>query len=219
MSADLDRMIEAVEAMARETAEHTGRKRFAPGTLAALRAVPRAEFVSPEMRAHVFENRALPAREGQTISQPFVVALMTDLLQPLAGKRILDVGTGTGYQAAVLAAGGARVTGLEIRPALARDARATLGRLKIANVGIRAGDGRKGWPDGAPYDGILVAAASADIPEALVAQLAPGGRLVLPYVMPDGDQTLLTADKRDDGTIVKTAVLPVAFVPLIASKP
>lgn len=218
MSANSDKMIEAVEAMARETADFTGRTRFAPATIAALEAVPRAEFVTPEWRDDAFENRALPAREGQTISQPYIVALMTDLLQPLAGKKVLDVGAGTGYQAAVLAFCGARVTGLEIRPALARDARATLARLKIANIEIRVGDGRKGWSDGAPYDGILVAAASADIPEALVAQLVPGGRLILPYVMPNGGQSLLAIDKRDDGTIAKTGILPVAFVPLIAAK-
>lgn len=218
MSTDLDKMIASVEAMARETAGHTGRTRFAPETLAALGAVPRVEFVPPEMRAHAFENRALPAREGQTISQPFIVALMADLLRPLAGKKILDVGAGTGYQAAVLAHCGARVTGLEIRPALARDARATLDRLKIANVDIRVGDGRKGWPASAPYDGILVAAASADIPEALVVQLAPGGRMALPIVMAGGDQMLLTIDKHANGTLTKTGILPVAFVPLIASR-
>lgn len=219
MSAGIEKMIAAVEAMALETSGRTGRRRFSPATMAALEAVPRAEFVEPQWRDHAFENRALPAREGQTISQPFIVALMTDLLQPLDGKRVLDVGAGTGYQAAVLAYCGAHVTGLEIRPALAQTARATLARLKVANADIRAGDGRKGWPEAAPYHGILVAAASADIPGALIEQLAPGGRLVLPFVMPGGDQTLLAVDKRDDGAIVKSAILPVAFVPLVASKP
>jgi protein-L-isoaspartate(D-aspartate) O-methyltransferase len=219
MRAEIDEMIAAVEAMARATEVHTGRRRFSPATMAALEAVPRAEFVEPEWRARAHENRALPAREGQTISQPYIVALMTDLLQPLAGEKVLDVGAGTGYQAAVLAFCGARVTGVEIRPALAQAARATLDRLRIANVDVRAGDGREGWPEGAPYDGILVAAASADIPGALISQLAPGGRLVLPFVMTGGDQTLLAIDKRNDGAIAKTAILPVAFVPLIAATP
>ncbi|MDQ3427356.1 MAG: protein-L-isoaspartate(D-aspartate) O-methyltransferase, partial [Gemmatimonadota bacterium] len=143
-------------------------------TLAAMHMVPRHEFVPAEARGLAYEDTPVPIGRGQTISQPYVVALMTELIRPRPGMRVLEVGTGSGYQAAVLAAAGARVWSIEIFEALAREAKDRLRRLGFTNVFVRHGDGYAGWPEEAPFDAIVVTAGADSIPPALVEQLAPG---------------------------------------------
>jgi protein-L-isoaspartate(D-aspartate) O-methyltransferase len=184
-------------------------------TIAAMRAVPRHEFVPPDQRRYAYENIPLPIGHDQTISQPFVVALMTQLIRPRPGMRVLEVGTGSGYQAAVLAETGAPVWTIEIFGALAEEARKRLARLGYRDVSVRHGDGYAGWPEAAPFDAILVTAGADSIPPALIEQLAPGGRLVMPVGDPFLDQELVLVEKGADGRVASKRVLPVRFVPLL----
>jgi protein-L-isoaspartate(D-aspartate) O-methyltransferase len=184
-------------------------------TLAAMRTVPRHEFVPAEQRPLAYENTPLPIGHGQTISQPTVVALMTQLIRPGTGKRVLEVGTGSGYQAAVLAATGCRVWTIEIFRVLADAARARLARLGYVNVAVRHGDGYAGWPEEAPFDAILVTAAADSIPPALLEQLAPSGRLVMPVGDPSQNQELILVEKDAAGRIGSRQIIPVRFVPLL----
>jgi protein-L-isoaspartate(D-aspartate) O-methyltransferase len=184
-------------------------------TLAAMRAVPRHEFVPPDYRALAYEDIPLPIGHGQTISQPAVVALMTQLIAPRRGKRVLEVGTGSGYQAAVLAQAGCRVWTIEIFGALAKEARNRLARLGYSNVEVRHGDGYAGWPEEAPFDAILVTAAADSIPPALVDQLAPRGRLVMPVGDPDSYQEMVLVQKDARGRLASRQLFPVRFVPLL----
>lgn len=188
-----------------------------PRVLEALAAVPRAEFVPGAWRHAAAEDRALPIAHGQTISQPTIVALMTHLLRVTPGDQVLEVGTGSGYQAAVLATMGARVFSIEILPDLARAAAARLERLGLA-VSVRVGDGGLGWPEEAPFDSIIVTAAAPRVPPALVAQLRPGGRMVIP-VGPEGEvQELLLVEKAADGRLAERPVTDVRFVPLTGAE-
>lgn len=184
-------------------------------TLGAMRTVPRHEFVPPEQRSLAYDDIPLPIGHGQTISQPAVVALMTQLIRPRAGKRVLEVGTGSGYQAAVLAATGCRVWTIEIFRVLAEEARARLVRLGYANVTVRYGDGYAGWPEQAPFDAIMVTAAADSIPPALLDQLAPGGRLVMPVGDQFPYQELVLVEKDAAGKLTSRELLPVRFVPLL----
>jgi len=180
--------------------------------LAALRTVPRHEFVPVEERAHAYADRPLPLGSGQTISQPYIVALMTELCELLGGESVLEVGTGSGYQAAVLAEIAGRVHTVELLDPLARSAAATLLRLRYNNVVCRLGDGREGWPAAAPFDAIVVTAApERRVPDALLAQLKEGGRLVAP--VGEVDQTLRVYRKRE-GKVERRDVAAVRFVPL-----
>jgi len=179
--------------------------------LAALGSVPRHAFVPASERAHAYEDRALSIGHGQTISQPYVVALMTELAAPRAGARVLEVGTGSGYQAAVLAELGAEVYSIEIVAPLARRAAATLAQLGYDRVRVRRGDGYRGWPEAAPFEAILVTAAAPQVPPALLAQLAPGGRLVIP--VGDAEQQLEVHTRTAEGFEVRR-VVPVRFVPM-----
>jgi protein-L-isoaspartate(D-aspartate) O-methyltransferase len=183
--------------------------------LAAFAEVPRTAFVPERLRADADADRPLPIGLGQTISQPFVVAHMTELLHLAGDERVLEVGTGSGFQAAILARLADEVFSVEILPELAERAReALVGRLGIANVRLRVGDGALGWADEAPFDRILVTAAAPEVPPALVAQLAAGGRLVLP-VGPEGDaQVIRILDRDPDGNVRESDGLPVRFVPL-----
>lgn len=186
--------------------------------LAAMRKVPRHEFVPADMRAYAYDDRPLPIGSGQTISQPFIVALMTSLLRPRSGDAMLEVGTGSGYQAAVLARLVRRVHTIEIVPELAKRAERTLARLGYGNVSVRAGDGYAGWPEAAPFDGIMVTAAADHVPPALLRQLKPGGRLVMP-VGGSGTVQQLTLIEVDAAGAVRTQrVLPVRFVPLTGGR-
>jgi protein-L-isoaspartate(D-aspartate) O-methyltransferase len=183
-------------------------------TLAAMREVPRHEFVPEELRQYAYVNAPLPIGHEQTISQPYIVAVMTQTIRPRPGLRVLEIGTGSGYQAAVLARTGCRVHSIEIVAALAEGARGTLTRLGYDSVQVRHGDGYLGWPEAAPFDAILVTAAPEQVPEPLIAQLAPGGRLVAPVGGEHAGQDLVLIEKAMDGTIRQRELLPVRFVPM-----
>jgi len=184
-------------------------------TLAAMRSVPRHEFVPAEVRDQAYGDHALPIGHEQTISQPYIVAFMTEQLAPRAGMKVLEVGTGSGYQAAVLGALGAEVYTIEILEPLAASATERLARLGYANVHVRHGDGYRGWPEQAPFDAIIVTAAADEIPPVLLQQLAPRGRLVMPVGPRDGVQYLVRVEKNEEGRLARRALLPVQFVPLI----
>jgi protein-L-isoaspartate(D-aspartate) O-methyltransferase len=184
-----------------------------PAVLRAMRAVPRHRFVPADLQAHAYIDSPLPIGRGQTISQPYIVALMTELAMVSPGDRVLEIGTGSGYQAAVLAEIGADVYTIEIIPELAESARATLEALGYAGrVHVRAGDGYRGWPDHAPFAAVIVTAAPPEIPPPLVDQLARGGRLVAP--VGDDWQDLVVVGKDEEGNVTRRSVLPVAFVPM-----
>ncbi|HEX6433475.1 MAG TPA: protein-L-isoaspartate(D-aspartate) O-methyltransferase [Gemmatimonadales bacterium] len=184
-------------------------------TLAAIRTVPRHEFVPEDQRVYAYVNTPLPIGYQQTISQPSVVGMMTELIEPRTGKRVLEVGTGSGYQAAILAETGCRVWTIEIFEALASQARDRLARLGYSDVKVRHGDGYAGWPEAAPFEGILVTAAADSVPPALLEQLAPGGRLVMPVGDPDSHQDLVLIQKDARGRLASRQLIPVRFVPLL----
>lgn len=207
-------LVAEIEAGVRETADFLGRDRLADSVLEALRTVPRHAFVPLPYRLFAYDNRPLPIGHGQTISQPYIVAIMTDLLDPQPGDRILELGTGSGYQAAVLAALVEQVYSIEIVEPLAEAASERLARLGYANVSVRQGDGYFGWPEHAPFDAIVVTAAASHVPPPLVAQLKPGGRMIIPVGSYFLTQQLVLVSKHDDGSITTRQLLPVAFVPL-----
>jgi protein-L-isoaspartate(D-aspartate) O-methyltransferase len=182
-----------------------------PRVLDALRAIPRHEFVPTGQRMHAYEDRPLPIGEGQTISQPYIVAVMTELLELDGSEKVLEIGTGSGYQAAVLAKLAREVWSIEIVPELARRAEADLRRLGYANVHVREGDGYRGWPEQAPFDAIIVTAAPGHVPKPLVEQLAVGGQLVLP--VGDLSQDLVRVVRGEQG-VEQERLLGVRFVPM-----
>ena len=207
------RMVEAIEAHAGSPEGGLAGGHIDAPVLEAMRAVPRHEFVPAEVSGQAYADRSLPIGLGQTVSQPYIVALMTHLLEVKPGDRILEIGTGSGYQAAVLARLAGEVYSVEIVEELARRAAQTLERLGYTNITARIGDGYQGWAEHAPYDGIVVTAAPDHVPPALVAQLKPGGRLVIPV----GGlfQDLMVIAKAADGTTTSTTIVPVRFVPLV----
>jgi protein-L-isoaspartate(D-aspartate) O-methyltransferase len=211
-------MVAEVDAMYAETRSETGLGVMSPGVRAALGKVARHRLVPPGQAAMAYRNHPLPIGNGQTISQPYIVALSTDLLQLKGGERVLDVGTGSGYQAAVLAELAARVFSVEIIPSLAEGARRRLEQLGYGNIEIRLGDGHQGWSENAPFDGIVVTAAAARIPQPLVDQLKPGGRMVIPEGGEGGIQWLKLVTKRADGGYEERKILPVRFVPLVPGR-
>jgi protein-L-isoaspartate(D-aspartate) O-methyltransferase len=180
--------------------------------LAAMAKVPREEFVPPESRTASYEDGPLPIGRGQTISQPYIVAFMTEQLQPKPNDRVLEIGTGSGYQAAILAGLVKDVYTIEIIDALAKDAEATLQRLGYKNVHVKVGDGYRGWPEHAPFDAITVTCAPDHVPQPLIDQLKEGGRMIIP-VGGFGDQELYLLEKKN-GQLQRRAVLPVRFVPM-----
>jgi protein-L-isoaspartate(D-aspartate) O-methyltransferase len=208
------RLLAEVEADMRATAGSTGRGRLDPRVAAAIGKVPRERFVPAQYAGDAYDNRPLPIGHEQTISQPFIVALMTELIEPQPTDRVLEVGTGSGYQAAVLAELVARVYTIEIVPPLAERAAEVLRSLGYANVEVRIGDGYLGWPEAAPFDAIVVTAAPDHMPQPLVDQLAPGGRLVAPIGSRFGIQRLQLLRKDAQGRAVTRSVLDVRFVPL-----
>ena len=213
------RLVAEVEAMYVETRGHTGLPSMSPGVRAALGKVERHRLVPPEQRALAYRNHPLPIGQGQTISQPYIVALSTDLLALQARHVVLEVGTGSGYQAAVLAEIVQRVFSIEIVESLAVAAGKNLKDLHYQNIEIRIGDGYQGWPEQGPFDAIVVTAAAPRVPEALVAQLKPGGRMVIPVGAAGDVQELLLIVKNADGKLERKSVLPVRFVPLVPSAP
>lgn len=208
------RMLKEIARDFRSTADLTGRKKMQPAVEQAMAAVRRHEFVSTSRTEKAYLNCPLPIGHGQTISQPFIVAIMTDLLDLKPGSRVLEIGTGSGYQAAVLAEIADEVFTIEIVEPLAQTAAARLKRLGYNNIQIKISDGNYGWPEAAPFDGILVTAGGR-IPTKLVEQLKPGGRLVIPVDQGVGTQELIVLTKNRGGKITQRSVLPVRFVPLI----
>lgn len=184
-----------------------------PGVLEAISDVPRERFVAEDEAEDAYLNAPLPIGHGQTISQPFIVALMTGALHPKQGDRVLEIGTGSGYQAAVLARLVGEVYSVEIVPELAEGARSVLDALGIDNVHVRVSDGHEGWPEAAPFDGIIVTAASDDVPQTLIDQLKPGGRMVVP--LGRWNQTLVVIRRDADGRVSQENLLPVRFVPFV----
>jgi protein-L-isoaspartate(D-aspartate) O-methyltransferase len=207
-------MRQEVGRMAAETAIETERPHLDARVLDVLGKVPRHRFVPGHLAGQAYANRPLPIGHGQTISQPYIVALMTDLLRLRSGHRVLEIGTGSGYQAAVLAEFTPHVFTMEIIEDLGRRAQATLGREGYARVQVRLGDGYHGWPEAAPFDAIIVTAAASHIPPPLVRQLKAGGRMVIPVGTQFLTQHLLLVEKDAKGGVTTRQILPVRFVPL-----
>ncbi len=205
-------MVEDIETLVTLTREETGREKLDARVMAAMAKVPRHEFVPAEQRERAYKNRPLSIGQGQTISQPYIVALMTDLLELEPDDTVLEIGTGSGYQAAILAELVARVYTIEIVAPLGREAAENLENYK--NVITRIGDGYKGWSEHAPFDAIIVTAVADHIPPALLDQLKPGARMVIPVGASFMEQQLVVVEKSADGTISQKPVLPVRFVPL-----
>ncbi len=214
LAAERRAMVDEIRAEAEGGLFRAGTGPMAPEVLRAMGEVPRHELVPERLRNRAYLNRPLPIGYGQTISQPYIVAFMTDLLEPEEGDVMLEVGTGSGYQAAVLAELVDRVDSIEIIPELAERARRDLRRLGYDNVTVKQGDGYYGWEEHAPYDGIVVAAAASHIPPALVQQLKPGARLVIPVGGAFATQQLTLVEKTSDGKVKTRQLLPVSFVPL-----
>ena len=206
-------MVGEIETDVRLTARYLGRDRLDPRVLEAVGRVPRHELVPRGQRPHAYENRPLPIGYGQTISQPYIVAIMTQLIEPQPDHVVLEVGTGSGYQAAVLAELVAQVCSIEIIPELARRAGRDLRRLGYGQIRTREGDGYYGWPECGPFDGIVVTAGASHVPPPLE-QLKPGGRLIIPVGSRFLTQQLLLVEKDAEGETRTRQVLPVRFVPL-----
>ena len=209
------RLIDEIDAMYAATRAETGLATMSPAVRAAMARVERHRFVPAAERDRAYGNYPLPIGAGQTISQPYIVALSTDLVAPRPGHAVLEIGTGSGYQAAVLAEIVAQVYSIELIPDLGRAAAARLAAAGYGNVEVRIGDGYAGWPEKAPFDGIVVTAAAPRVPQALVDQLKPGARLVIPVGATHAVQELLVITKRADGGTDERRVLPVRFVPLV----
>jgi len=213
-----ERLLAEVDAMYAETERETGLARMSPPVREALGKVERHRFVPPGQSDLAYRNHPLPIGGGQTISQPYIVALSTDLLEPRPEHVVLDVGTGSGYQAAVLAVIVKQVYSIELLEDLGRSAAARLGELGYRNVQVRIGDGYAGWPEKGPFDGIVVTDAAPHVPPALIDQLKPGGRMVIPVGADGWAQHLKVITRRADGGYDERNVLPVRFVPLVPGK-
>ena len=212
------RMVEDIAAVARETRAEIGKSAFDERVMSVLARVPRHAFVPADQVASAYQNRPLPIGHGQTISQPYIVALMTDLARPEPQHKVLEVGTGSGYQAAVMSQLVSAVYTIEIVEPLGIQAAQRLKAQGYSNVQVRVGDGYNGWEEQAPFDTILVTAAASHIPPPLVRQLKPGGRMVIPVGAAFMVQQLMLVEKNPDGTISTRQILPVAFVPLTGKR-
>ena len=189
-----------------------------PEVLRVMRAVPRHLFIPEPMRSQAYEDHPVPVGYGQTISQPYIVGLMTELLEPNKDLTVLEIGTGSGYQAAVLSGLVKHLYTIEIVPELARSAAATLEKLGYRNVTVRHGDGYQGWPEQAPFDRIIITAAPPEIPKALLEQLKLGGKLVAPVGSSVFGQDLVVIDKALNGRLRRRSIIPVMFVPMVRGK-
>ena len=213
-----ERMIEEIKQDMYQARRYVGQGKFSERVLMAIGKVERHEFVPVHLRKQSYGNYPLPIGDGQTISQPFIVALMTEILDVKSNAKILEVGTGSGYQAAVLAEIVREVYTIEIVANLARKAQTRLATLGYDNVYVRYGDGMLGWPQEAPFDGIIVTAAGLNIPDTLLDQLAPGARMVMPVGAQNETQQLKVITKNIDMTFTERDVLPVRFVPITSKK-
>ncbi|MDD5581068.1 MAG: protein-L-isoaspartate(D-aspartate) O-methyltransferase [Methylobacter sp.] len=207
-------LVNLIKADVEMTRDFLGQGALDERVLDAMGKVPRHEFVPENQRSHAYENRPLPIGYGQTISQPYIVAIMTDLLKPKKTDRVLEIGTGSGYQAAILAELVENVHTIEIVEELSRQAAENLKRTGYANVHIRTGDGYYGWETEAPFDGIVVTAVASHIPPPLIKQLKPGGRMIIPVGAQFMTQYLVLVTKASDGKISTQQIIPVRFVPL-----
>jgi protein-L-isoaspartate(D-aspartate) O-methyltransferase len=212
------RMVEEVAAMYVETCSETGLRAMSPGVRVAMAKVERHKLVPFGQEKLAYRNHPLPIGHGQTISQPYIVALSSDLIAPEPQHVVLEVGTGSGYQAAVLAEIVKQVYSIEIVENLGREADKRLRAMGYKNIEVRIGDGYLGWPEKAPFDGIIVTAAAPRVPQALLDQLKPGGRMAIPVGESWEVQRLLLVTKNADGSITQKTVLPVRFVPLVPGK-
>ena len=208
------RLVQVIESNVRETSVYLDTEALDPRVMEAIATVPRHQFVPDDQRAHAYENRPLSIGHGQTISQPYIVAIMTDLLKLKPGDRVLEIGTGSGYQAAILAPLTETVFTIEIIEPLARQAQARFRRLGYANIRSRIGDGYYGWEEHGPFDAIIVTAAADHVPPPLIKQLKPGGRMVIPVGGRFLTQQLVLVSKDDDQHVTTRQILPVRFVPL-----
>jgi len=207
-------LIDEIKENVSSTAIHLKREKLAPAVLKAMESVPRHEFVPPAQRKFSYQNRPLPIGHGQTISQPYIVAIMTDLLDLKSEDKVLEIGTGSGYQAAILATLVKNVYSIEIIEPLGKAASKRLDKLGFKNVEVRLGDGYYGWQEHAPFDAIIVTAAASHIPPPLIKQLKPGGRMIIPVGSRFMTQELLMVNKNDKGEVTTRQILPVRFVPL-----
>ena len=212
------RMIKEIEREIRLTSGYTGMRSFDDRVMAAMEQVPRHEFIPLELQSRAYDNGPLPIGSGQTISQPYIVALMTEMLKPQASDIVLEVGTGSCYQSAILSQLVKKVYSIEIIDDLAKNAIQRLHHLGYTNVDVLVGDGYYGWPEHAPYDGIVVTAAAPYIPQPLIDQLRKGARLVIPVGVPYGHQELMLVEKQENGKIKIDEILAVAFVPLTGNR-
>jgi protein-L-isoaspartate(D-aspartate) O-methyltransferase len=206
-------MIKSINDMARTTAIETGRPTFNQRVMEVIAKVPRHEFVPDDKNAYAYDNRPLPIGYGQTISQPYIVALMTDLLDIKPSDTVLEIGTGSGYQAAILANLVDKMYTIEIIEELGKAAKERLAKLGYSNLEVKIGDGYHGWEEHAPFDGIIVTAAASHIPPPLIQQLKPGGRMVIPVGERFFVQYLMLVEKNEQGKLKTRNILPVAFVP------
>jgi protein-L-isoaspartate(D-aspartate) O-methyltransferase len=207
-------MVAEIEQSTRETSAHIDREALDPKVMQVIGRVPRHQFVPDERKASAYENRPLPIGYGQTISQPYIVALMTDLLKPEPNHRVLEIGTGSGYQAAILAELTDQVYTLEIIEGLGEQAARRLERIGYQNITCKVADGYYGWESEAPFDAIVVTAAASHVPPPLLKQLKPGGRMVIPVGGRFQVQQLMLIEKTEAGKITNRQILPVRFVPL-----
>jgi len=208
-------MLREIENEVTYTQRYIGKDKLDPRVMRAMRSVPRHEFVPDAQQVLAYMNGPLSIGHGQTISQPYIVALMTDLLEVDENKIVLEIGTGSGYQSAVLASIAKQVYSMEVIPELLETAQQRFEKLGYKNIETKLGDGHQGWPEHAPYDGIIVSAAASEIPDALVDQLKPDANLVIPVGMHYGPQELMVVHKDKQGEIINHDILAVAFVPLV----
>jgi len=211
---DRQQMINDINEMVGFTSTYIGKSRLDSKVMAAMEKVPRHEFVPKSIRSMAYLNRPLPIGNGQTISQPYIVALMTDLAELTEDSIVLEIGTGSGYQAAVLAELVKHVYTIEIIEELGKRAERDLQRLGYTNISVKIGDGYHGWPAHAPFDVILVTAAPENVPSALIKQLKAGGKLIIPVGRQSSNQSLIVIEKDLNGDIQQRDILPVGFVPL-----
>jgi protein-L-isoaspartate(D-aspartate) O-methyltransferase len=209
-----ERLVETIEREVQLTSLYLGTDQLDPAVIRAIQSVPREQFVPRQLWPQAYHDNPLPIGRGQTISQPYIVAVMSHLLGVRTGDKVFELGTGSGYQAAVLGAMGVEVYSVEIVPELAERAADTLARLGFDTVHVRAGDGYLGWPEAAPFDAIIITAAHPEIPAPLVEQLDVGGRLVMPLGGVNDIQQLTVLTKQPDGSLQRRRTLPVRFVPL-----
>ncbi len=212
---EMQQMLSDIEWEVKLTRNMIGKAALSDRVMAAMKHVPRHKFIPDALREYAYQNGPVPIGFGQTISQPYIVALMSDLLNTKPSDIVLEIGTGSGYQAAILSELVRQVYSIEVIEDLATMARAHLHELGYNNVDVRTGDGNLGWPEHAPYDGIIVTAAAPHIPQALTDQLRTGARLVIPLGLPYSAQELMVVEKKPDGEIETQEILDVAFVPLV----